>query len=253
MLGVPPVSLTREQMKIRSIPPWTADTPEKGTRKRHWGENSQARMGQEGPTSPFRCLRASLGAKLLLQVNRGAKPCPLSLGQRGVEQAEGSSHQVQAASDQDTDRGCLPQQHSPTAGRGVGVSPRGCRGCQMGVSALCDPPQSLGQAREHEGWGIEGSWGWGHQEQGASGRGRLQQTLHPQGRWEPGVLPHFLLQEPCPCPLVLQAASQGVLQRHIEVLLVWEGWGQQSGIAGEARGDPVLPSTHLHCWPPTPQ
>lgn len=171
---------------------------------------------------PSRCLRASLGTKLLLHVNRGAKPRPPLLGQCRVEQPEGPPHQVQAAGYQDMDNGCLPQQHSPTAGCGVGVSPRGCGGCQMGVPTLCYPLQRLGQAWEHEGWGIEGSWGWGHQEQGASGRGWLQQPPHPQGRWEPGVLAHFFLQEPCPCLLVLQAAGQGILQRHIEVLLVWK-------------------------------
>lgn len=158
---------------------------------------------------------------------------PTLLGQGRDEQPEGPTHEVQAAGDQDMDSSRLPQQHGPAAGCGVRVSPRGHRGCQMGVPALCYPPQRLGQAWEHESWGIEGSGGLGHQEQGASAGGWLQQPPHPRGRWEPGVLPHFLLQEPCPRLLVLQAAGQGVLQRHIEVLLVWEGWEQA---VGDCRG-----------------
>lgn len=155
---------------------------------------------------------------------------PPSLGQSGVQQPQGPPHQVQAPSDQDTDGSRLPQQHGPAAGSRVRVSTHGC--CQVGVPALRHPSQRLRQAGEHQGWGIEGPRGWGHEEQGPSGRGRLQEPPDPQWGWEPGLPAPFLLQQPCPGLLVLQAAGEGVLHCHVEVLLVCEGWGQGLGESG---------------------
>lgn len=212
-----------------------ASVPAEGTGERHWGEKGQAGMGLGVRLPPHRLPSRMLGGRAGASSTKRCKaPCPPLplLGERRVEQPEDPPYQVQAPGDQDTDSGRLPQQHGPAAGGRVGVSPRrgGC--CQPGVPALGHPPQRLGQAWENKGWGIEGPRGRGDQEQGTSGGGWLQQPPSAQGGLEPEVLPPLLLQQPRPRSLVLQAAGQGVLQRHIEVLLVWEAGRWGSGIRG---------------------
>lgn len=175
-----------------------------------------------------------------LDVPRGATPrigagrqglcCPFHVGRRwrltgllrkvGVQQLQDAPDQMQTACHEDTDGHGFLEQNGPAAGHGVRVESLGHQGWQVWVPALGNPLQSMRDARENQGVGIERAGGGGSEDRGAVMQGLFQPAPHLGQDREPRVLRQLGLHQPAPVVLILQAAGQDVFQGDVEILLI---------------------------------